>query len=543
LRETTWQKARKIVESLCLDILVKWRGDEETGRDQLDEILREVVVISDSEEDDDEDDDDDGESTGYTSDEGADNARLTPMPAYRSALPLHRVDQTDRSPPKSPVREVIPVPSSPPARIGLGDTDRGRRDDRRAQRGFRRYRAWEEAIRRNRGETPLVERPSPDMALSHASYRPSQSIGFSYDAHGRLYDNPDPVVHTGGAFGASPNLNSHRMQQPVYEVPSSLNSSPYPGRAVEAQSSHEKVMSVVPFPASTSSRDLASSSASSHFQDMLVRSIEPVSPTAQPSFIRTLPPRNQVAVSSYAPLATPLASIQQPPRFVSHPGEGIRSWDRPPPAHVTTGFHRPQEAMDIDAISSRESVQSHDFRGSTYLHPTGYGAPMAPPFSHPVSGNPGPSSSSRLPEMRRIVLNATRPGERSNRILMEDRGGYYERINPRPEGGARIQLRPVRPSQPQTEVEIHGAVRPHTIFSWEEDLRNRGERRGVAEIEINPIIDPRSHAPHPQPYPPRDYFGAPRLEPLTKEGDYRVQPRQVPSGEYAAPPPEGYWVM
>ncbi|KAL7799879.1 hypothetical protein V8C37DRAFT_365823 [Trichoderma ceciliae] len=539
LRETTWQNARKIVESLCLDILVKWRGDEETGRDQLDEILREVVVISDSEDDEDEDDE---ESIDYMSDEGADNARLTPMPAYRSAPPLRGVDQTDRSPPKSPLREAIPVPPSPPNRIGLGDADRGRREDRRAQRGFRRYRAWEEAIRRNRGETPLVERPSLDMATKHASYQPSQPTGLSYDAHGLPYDNSDPMAHPGGASGASPSLNGHRIQRSAYEVLSSINSSPYPGRAPEAQYSHEKVMSVVPFPTSTSSREMASS-ASSHFQDMLVHSIEPVSPTAQPSFIRTLPPRSQVAVSSYAPLATPLASFQQAPRLVSHPGEGIHPWDRSPATHVTTGFNRPQEAMDIDAISSREYVQSHDFRGRTYPYSTGYGAPLASSFLHPASGNPGPTSSSRLPEMRRIVLNATRPGERPSPILMEDRGGYYERINPRPEGSTRIQLRAARPAQPEAKVEIQGTIKPHTIFSWEEDLRNRGERRGVAEIEISPIFDSRSHAPHTHHYPPRDYFGAAGLETLTKEGDYRVQSRQVPGGEFAAPPPEGYWVI
>lgn len=49
LRETTWANARKAVEQACLDVIVKWRGDEETGRDQLDEILREVIEISDDE--------------------------------------------------------------------------------------------------------------------------------------------------------------------------------------------------------------------------------------------------------------------------------------------------------------------------------------------------------------------------------------------------------------------------------------------------------------------------------------------------------------
>ncbi|KAJ6439504.1 mfs monocarboxylate transporter protein [Purpureocillium lavendulum] len=47
---------RRVVQTTCLDFLVKWRGDEETGRDQLEEILREVVVISDSEDDESTDD-------------------------------------------------------------------------------------------------------------------------------------------------------------------------------------------------------------------------------------------------------------------------------------------------------------------------------------------------------------------------------------------------------------------------------------------------------------------------------------------------------
>ncbi|KAK4162273.1 hypothetical protein QBC43DRAFT_80821 [Cladorrhinum sp. PSN259] len=73
LKETTYVNARKAVETLCLDFLVKWRGDEETGRDQLDEILCEVIVISDSENSDSESDDDEDESDDdsdeYTEDE------------------------------------------------------------------------------------------------------------------------------------------------------------------------------------------------------------------------------------------------------------------------------------------------------------------------------------------------------------------------------------------------------------------------------------------------------------------------------------------
>lgn len=59
LRQTSYSNARRLVQPICLDYLVKWRGDEETGRDQLDEILQEVIVISDSESDDDDSEDDD----------------------------------------------------------------------------------------------------------------------------------------------------------------------------------------------------------------------------------------------------------------------------------------------------------------------------------------------------------------------------------------------------------------------------------------------------------------------------------------------------
>lgn len=80
LRETSWENARKVVEPVCLDFILKWRGDEETGRDQMDEILREIVVITDSDDssensdDDEDDDDDDDEESDDTSDDERDSS-------------------------------------------------------------------------------------------------------------------------------------------------------------------------------------------------------------------------------------------------------------------------------------------------------------------------------------------------------------------------------------------------------------------------------------------------------------------------------------
>ncbi|KAI1269915.1 hypothetical protein F5Y18DRAFT_113324 [Xylariaceae sp. FL1019] len=75
LRESDWPNARKAVEKPCLDIIIKWRGDEETGRDQLDEILREVIEISDTE--------------GESDDESSSDADVSrPQTTRNSAGPL-----------------------------------------------------------------------------------------------------------------------------------------------------------------------------------------------------------------------------------------------------------------------------------------------------------------------------------------------------------------------------------------------------------------------------------------------------------------------
>ncbi|KAL5600982.1 hypothetical protein BROUX41_005815 [Berkeleyomyces rouxiae] len=97
LRETSWMHARKAVEQPCLDVLVRWRGDEENGRDSLDEILREVVIISDDEDeggsgsDENDDSDDDEVEAGaepLSSRSTNPNAMFVPR-TQRQATPNH----------------------------------------------------------------------------------------------------------------------------------------------------------------------------------------------------------------------------------------------------------------------------------------------------------------------------------------------------------------------------------------------------------------------------------------------------------------------
>ena len=134
LREATWQDARKAVESLCLDLIVKWRGDEETGRDQLDEILREVVVISDSEEE--EDSDDEVTEVEYYDLTGP------AIPRERSSRLACAGSRIQHMAPQAIGQEMF---GGAPA-AAMSKTA----GHHRHQRGFRRYRAWQDAIWRHR---------------------------------------------------------------------------------------------------------------------------------------------------------------------------------------------------------------------------------------------------------------------------------------------------------------------------------------------------------------------------------------------------------
>lgn len=109
LREADYITARATVQDLCLNIMVKWRGDEETGRDQLDEVLREVVVISDSEDSEESTDD---EHQGEGEDGSSDDLQEVPAPVLAIAPGLS-LDSTCNSQPvvlssDGPARPVTP---------------------------------------------------------------------------------------------------------------------------------------------------------------------------------------------------------------------------------------------------------------------------------------------------------------------------------------------------------------------------------------------------------------------------------------------------
>lgn len=190
LRETTYVNARKAVEPLCLDILVKWRGDEETGRDQLDEILCEVVVISDSESDesDEDDDGDDDDSTGTLSTEDSSSG-----PSVPDSHQIERLSGAPHAP-----RKVQKV------------SRKDRRAAKWAQRGFSRYQAardqaWNQAVERQR----LRNGGSAQVA----GYMPPERFA-SHEPHPWRTDEPERLA-------PGPTVTRSPVETPYHERPHS----------------------------------------------------------------------------------------------------------------------------------------------------------------------------------------------------------------------------------------------------------------------------------------------------------------------------------
>jgi hypothetical protein len=167
LRQTDWVTARSAVEPVCLDKVVQWRGDEETGRDQLEEIIREVVVISDSEESDDEDDaegnsSDGVEVTGLT----ADFLQSAPpaVPAFGGPLPVPVPAPKLRAAVASAPEKT--AHNSGPFRNRKKRNRKDKKEARMKRKGFKRYQAWNDALQRQR-EPGMVRGDDSSQAYKH----------------------------------------------------------------------------------------------------------------------------------------------------------------------------------------------------------------------------------------------------------------------------------------------------------------------------------------------------------------------------------------
>jgi hypothetical protein len=178
--------ARKVVEPVCLDVLVKWRGDEETGRDQIDEIIREVVIITDSEEEDDDsssDDEDSSEEEGEVT--SASSTEPPSLPASRNQQRLPEPVQQAR-----PLIALTPGATEDENMEGaISSRTRAKpQKDKKAQRGFKRYQAaWEEALHRRQDPSHSDGRAHSATPLDDpTTWRPRSTVASPLQSVQRL---------------------------------------------------------------------------------------------------------------------------------------------------------------------------------------------------------------------------------------------------------------------------------------------------------------------------------------------------------------------
>lgn len=476
LRETKWEHARKIVEKLCLDIIVRWRGDEETGRDQLDEILREVVVISDSDDEDDLD-----ESEQEPTESSSDDSQEKAQPQPQVVTPGELVDR--RASLDHPTREIPQWNDN----VIQGENDvqilHEHMTARNEHRGFKRYRAWKLALQRNRGE---LEAYRPD-ANRQSSARPGPDA--------RVSMAPEEARPTNVSGGSVPTSNGFVPPQAHWPHPALTAPGSYPGPS-------STVPPNVPVMAVNNSRApwtpiIRHVSPSTHrLEDMLVRSIEPASPEDpnQPSFMRP-----QQSLSDF-----PSPARHDMPYRPAEAGPEPRTWNIPPPAErplMTERIHQEISSPGGRRVGYAEDRSPRHGYASHYNDPAMSRLRSPAAFSQPQV--PGPPTASH----RTVVVNAPRPGEHSNPIVMEDRGGFFQRVQTANAAGYHNVTTFERPAQ-WLNQSLHGASGAPGGSAWDERSRVVGPRRDDPDVDMiaAPVGGGSSfHVPrvtYPSPMPP-----------------------------------------
>ncbi|KAE8379463.1 hypothetical protein BDV26DRAFT_280321 [Aspergillus bertholletiae] len=179
LKATSFHEARSIVEEPTLAKLVEWRGDDENGKTVLEDVFREVIVISDDEDSDTEGDmpqtlDRDYSVEVISSHPHAEDLQMKPVNYANSAHREHHLENSDEEALSG--FHFIPIAPKKP------------KIDRR---GFSRYQAWDRAIHRYRNAANRAdqrERYAGSPSHARPTYVTQQSLQDSFG------DNRDPAL-------------------------------------------------------------------------------------------------------------------------------------------------------------------------------------------------------------------------------------------------------------------------------------------------------------------------------------------------------------
>lgn len=514
LRETTYVNARKAVESLCLDILVKWRGDEETGRDQLDEILREVVVISDSEDDEYEDDEDESEES--ESSEASSIQELAPADRLKPALAI--------ASPQEPLNTQGPLnPQSPSVLVNAGYAkDRAvqvpesrrltkaareeKRAARKAHRGFLRYQAvrdqvWHEAVERQQ----LGAREPASPAAQVSTVRPASNVLQTYHARPSSYGLPDPAYHAQMPYDDAEYLpRNGNPRTGVTSHPQYLAGDGRTGGSASFNSFGAVVGSRVnALEPPTTSRSVVSHRDES-LKDCLVRSIESRSPETshfsyQPSRLpRLSEPQHSEHLS--ARLAVPVARPAWRSAAPDSYGEEFLNERRM--VDDQRDLIRVQATRESNGVPTSSAGYSVSRAPTTYFGAPSVAYPVAGPFNAAHQQSPATHyRSSTLAEDDGFLR------QESNRVMVKDdrtRHAATFRRDSRPmlvddresqlRSVRREELRPISfgdyGMRPEREGRAVGQPQPYPVYQD----RTTPADHGIIELRRHPHDQLRGHA-------------------------------------------------
>ncbi|KAJ6036051.1 hypothetical protein N7540_000330 [Penicillium herquei] len=153
LKQGSFHDARSAVEQPTLAKVVAWRGDDENGQAELEDVFREVIVISD--DDDDSETDDETVTASDTRDESVVILSSTPRTHEIQTQPISAEAVPNQDPTREFSEEAAPgfrVFTKMPAKRTID------------RRGFSRYQAWNRALSRYRAEAQDAEQPQPNDA-------------------------------------------------------------------------------------------------------------------------------------------------------------------------------------------------------------------------------------------------------------------------------------------------------------------------------------------------------------------------------------------
>ncbi|CAI7644940.1 unnamed protein product [Penicillium palitans] len=152
LKTTSFHEARGVVEHTTLAKVIEWRGDDENGQTVLEDVFREVIVISDDE--DSESEEDAAASAGHQNT----SVEILPSDTRAHEIRYQPINNT------SPLGRDLPRELSEEAPPGFRFVTRAPATDTINRRGFNRYKAWTRAVKEYREGIQGNEQPRFSVA-------------------------------------------------------------------------------------------------------------------------------------------------------------------------------------------------------------------------------------------------------------------------------------------------------------------------------------------------------------------------------------------